>query len=536
MAEETPQAASAPSLDPDVVEATAAKIDAVKAAAPGEEAVATALDGAVPVVAPPAEKKAPSGDGKKKPSRGKGVARIIEAMEKTGAYLTDDGPTTYHYDEERGAWVPLSEQALLALAFQQDLRSSAAKRTAIVKQLQAKTYVRRLQWGRVAEYEIPCANGVVDVVTGERRPHRAEDRLERALPVAWLPEAEAKCPTWHKALATWFPPEKDGGRAGALQEFFGYICLAHAKYKRALVLFGESDTGKSVPAMVAKAMVGDEFACRISVEDMDDPVRLALIKGKALNIITEVSAEALIADGGFKTLVSTEEPIMLDGKWKQPETYVSAAKHVIVTNNLPRLNDHTAATFNRLFIIPFDVILTAADQDRDLLAQLKRELPGILRWAAEGAARLVKRGGQWPDIEASRSIMTSYRDEMNPMRQFMRERMTALKDGMTALAEIARSYNQWNMGARNTGVKGIGKLLRAAGYGSAIKVAKYNGQAITCLLGFRLMPAVTSTMMAGATTGTVDESGVEIIEAKDTTAAAAKAMDMNEEEGPEDLS
>lgn len=485
------------------------------------EAIAAAADAAKPVEPAPKKAEAPGGT-VKKGGRGKGITRIVEEMKRTGDYVTDDTGTVYRYDEGRGAFEPLSKQRLLALALAQDAKSGPSKRNAIVEQIQAATYVPKLTWGRVAESEIPCADGVLDVLTWELSPHKAERLLERSLPVAW--KGGGECPTWMKALAIWFPEKTDAGRTGALQEFFGYICLAHARYKRAAVLYGESNTGKSVPAMVAKALVGDEYTCSISVEHMDDPVRLALIKGKALNIMTEVSAEALIADGGFKTLVSTEEPIMLDAKYKPPETYISTAKHLIVTNNLPRLNDHTSATFNRLLILPLDVIIQEGDQDRELLAKLKAELPGILRWAAEGARRLVGRQGQWPDVPASRAIMTSYRDEMNPMRQFLRERMIAADDKMVPLQLLAKRFNEWNMGARNVGIKGVGKLLRAAGLGSALKVAKYDGRAITCLLGYRLAGPINDALLVGASTGTVDEGGLEVMTARENTAAGARAM------------
>ena len=60
---------------------------------------------------------------------------------------------------------------------------------------------------------------------------------------------------------------------------------------------------------------------------MDDPQRLAVIKGKALNVITEVSSDALIADGGFKTLVSTEEPVFIDEE-KLEEEHVESVEEV----------------------------------------------------------------------------------------------------------------------------------------------------------------------------------------------------------------
>ncbi len=337
--------------------------------------------------------------------------------------------------------------------------------------------------------------------------------LERSLPIRFDPAAEA--PNWCQALDVWFPADKDGGRRAALQEFFGYICLAHAKYKRALVLYGESNTGKSVPVMVAKALVGEKYTCQLGVSDMDDPTRRAVLKGKALNIMTELSADALINDGGFKTLVSTEEPIMLDQKYVAAEMYTPTSKHVIATNNLPRINDHTSATFNRLLIIPFDQEIPEKFQDRNLLDRLKQELPGILRWAADGAARLLARQGQWPEIEASNAILNQYRLEMNPMEQFVRERLERAEGGIIPTQHLAHQFNLWNIGHRNFNIGKVTNLLKKAlrSEGAVIKSTRIGGRVIRALHGYQLAREVgPKDLCAGEMTGTVDEDGDEIVE------------------------
>lgn len=468
------------------------------------EQVTEALEGAKPVEEPSKTEK------KKAPPRGKGVLKIVDDLKKAHEFITDAAGNVYKYHPENGAWEQITEQVQLAIVFNADVKSSPTKRRAVLETLKASTVVPKLKWGRVALSEIPCANGIVDVLTGEVRPHKHENMLERVLPVKWAPDAKNEL--WEKALGVWFPEEKDLGRRAALQEFFGYICLAHAKYKQALVLYGESDTGKSVPAMLAKRLVGEDYYCSLGVEDMDDPVRRALIKGKALNILTELSAEAMIADGGFKTLVSTEEPVSINAKYLAPETYVSTAKHVIVTNNLPRFNDHTSAMFNRLLIIPFTEVLPKADQDREILEEICKDLSGVLAWAAAGARRLVQRHGQWPEVEAARSIMVQFREDMNPIRQFMAERMIKKTDAATPLRDIAYQFNQWNTGGKNYGIRYVGKLLRAAGHAEGIREVHYKGRTLTCLKGFRLLDNLTVRLKVGEETETLSEGGVPISE------------------------
>jgi hypothetical protein len=102
---------------------------------------------------------------------------------------------------------------------------------------------------------------------------------------------------------------------------------------------------------------------------------------------------------------------------------------------------------------------------------------------------------------------------MNPIRQFMRERMVRVKDALTPLREIAFQFNNWNTGSKNFGIKYVGKLLRACGHKDGIKEAKVKGRVLTCLMGWRLVPAVTNSLAAKQTTGQISETGLEIFDA-----------------------
>lgn len=401
------------------------------------------------------------------PSANEIADRILEGHR----LVTDGTETVYRY--ELGPWREIRPVHLHKLALSEDgeSRSSARRRGEIVSYIRARSYDPTLKWGRVAIGEVACANGIVDVETLGLRDHQPAHYLERVLP--WRYEPGAGCPRWMDCLTDWFGESGVGGEARALQWFAGYVCLSHAKYKKALMLKGVPDSGKSLIVHVLTALVGPENRCALSVEDMDDPTRRAVLKGKALNVMTELSSSAMIADGGFKTLVSTEDAIFLDAKFKAPESYVPTAKHVIATNRLPKLNDRTEATFNRLLIVPMLRGFAEQDQNPELPAELMTEMPGILRWAIDGARSLVQAGGTWPEVPAAADLMAEYRDEVNPIGQFLREWCIENDEAAVPLEHLAKGFNRWNSGARNMGVKEVGALLRAAGLGARIKSVKY---------------------------------------------------------------
>jgi len=88
-------------------------------------------------------------------------------------------------------------------------------------------------------------------------------------------------------------------------------------------------------------------------------------------------------------------------------------------------------------------------------------MAGILRWAAGGAAKLIENGGQWPAVPAADAIMAEYRDDVNPIGQYLRECCIEEADAAVPLEALSKSYNKWNFGSRNLGVKQVGGLVRA---------------------------------------------------------------------------
>lgn len=405
------------------------------------------------------------------------------------------GPSGGVYGYNGRYWEPVTPDTLRALAFQADLRfnggaTSQKRRSEIVDYLKASNHDRDLEFARVADHEIPAHNGVIDVRTGMMRPHRAEDMLDSVLPVDY--DASEPCPDWNQVLIDWFGDtnDEDGGRARALQDFCGYVALPHARFKKALFLQGPKDCGKSLVIHVLRAFVGRQFWCTLGVEDMDDTVARAVIKHKKLNVITELSAEAMIKDGGFKTMVSTEEPIMINAKYESPISYIPLAKHVIAANTLPRINDRTSATVERLLIVPFTTQIAADKMDRSLEKTLisPRALTGFLNWCVEGAARLIERGGLFLPVPRAEELIAAMRAEANSFVAFRDELLCPDDTAEMKLAELTDEFNAWKKGSKKIDVREMGRLVRGAGI-DVTTIQNDNGGRAKGIKGWRLRQA-----------------------------------------------
>lgn len=395
----------------------------------------------------------------------------------------------YRYDGIK--WVMADKEYIrqLALAADGEANTTKDRRSEIVDYVTNKIYRDKMNWRQIEMYEVPVKNGVVDIRTMEVFEHRKQDYIQTCVP--WEFNLGAQCPTLMRCLDDYFGKDDDGEmKASAIQEFIGYCLMPHARYKKALLCVGESNCGKSIIPFLIRLILGQENIAAVGVQDMDDARKRAPLLGKLVNMLTELPSDAMIADGGFKTLVSTEEPILFDPKNLTPVVDIPICKHVIVTNTLPKINDKSKGTFNRLLLIKFNYVIPERDQDTTIWDKLRQETQGILNWAMEGAKRLYENNGQFTD--PGTEDVRKYRQDQNPMQGFIDDVCEVDEDyklggesgyrvKSTVFVERFRSYN----GQRWTPQQ-VFSQLRQLGYDVTKNQHSFPDGKFRCILGLRI--------------------------------------------------
>lgn len=375
---------------------------------------------------------------------------ISMLMTHEHAMMVDKTGRIWHYNGRFWRNVPERQLRAWALSFDSEMKPSRSRQNEAVDLAMSSTYEAEIPWRQLGPLEVPCHNGMVNVSTSEVRPHRKEDYLEAVIPHAYDPQCKPKL--WLQTLDDYFGeaaaeagcPDPDGqAKIDVIQEFFGYILLPHARYKAALICHGERDCGKSQVADVAKLLVGKGNYCVIGLDKFGDPRACAPIVGRMLNAVGDIPQDALMDDGGFKSLVSTGDAITIDPKNVHPFEYIPFCKHLICCNSLPTINDQTDAAWSRMRLVHFTRTFRRSEQKRDLIDALAREMPGILAWSVEGANRLVKNGGHFTLIGESDRMLDDARRDANPVATFIAEEMTEDGEGYTAVAEIREQFAKW---------------------------------------------------------------------------------------------
>jgi len=79
--------------------------------------------------------------------------------------------------------------------------------------------------------------------------------------------------------------------------------------------------------------------------------RRSNLEGKLLNLVTELNQNAELEDGMLKAIVSGEM-MSVEKKFQDVREIEPFAKHIILTNHMPRIRDYSDGLFRRVTIIP----------------------------------------------------------------------------------------------------------------------------------------------------------------------------------------
>lgn len=316
----------------------------------------------------------------------------------------------------------------------------------------------------VSPVMICVENGVLNPMTGELHPHAIDDRLTFSLPVEWDPEADA--PRFLAFLEAIWGMEKDyQQRLRFIQQWFGYLLYNSCKFEKFLWLEGRGANGKSVLLKIMAALVGEENTSYVMLERLSKSAARAELEGKLLNIASEMSANATMADGYLKQFTSGE-PVEADKKYRDSVSFVPRVKMACSTNTLPRLLDRSDGFARRAVIISFNRQFAEHERDVDLADKIiGEELSGILAFAVKGLRMLLDQGG-FTVPQSSLDMVKDYRTSSDGVAMFVDEHLVFDPKGtlVDVLFEAFRTFCSANVFGQCS--KGeFGRRLTALGVG-----------------------------------------------------------------------
>jgi phage/plasmid-associated DNA primase len=107
--------------------------------------------------------------------------------------------------------------------------------------------------------------------------------------------------------------------------------MGHGPYKRAYLIYGKKNSGKTTFVELMEHIVGSDGFCDVSLDKIGQIFQIALLEGKLLNLHDDMGYFTLNDTGIFKTLTGRRQHD-LERKGVQPYNATLNAVHVFTTN------------------------------------------------------------------------------------------------------------------------------------------------------------------------------------------------------------
>ncbi|MRT95428.1 phage/plasmid primase, P4 family [Xylella fastidiosa] len=278
-----------------------------------------------------------------------------------------------------------------------------------------------------------CANGTVDLRTGELSPHRREDCITRVVPLNYNPNAPA--PVFKKTLERITCEEGQAHQplSKFLQRWFGYCATGEVREQKFAVLYGDGANGKSTLLDLIMGVLGGYAGVAapgllIGNKSQQHPTAVADLFGRRMVTIHESGDGEALREDFVKRATGGDA---LKARYMYGELFEFQPTHKLqlLTNHKPVIKGQDSGIWRRIMLIPFKASFDAAEgeptrsyrylRDMGIAEKLAAEREGVLAWLVAGAVEWYKNGLNPPDIVLDAS--EEYQSEQDRVGQFIDE-------------------------------------------------------------------------------------------------------------------
>lgn len=278
---------------------------------------------------------------------------------------------------------------------------------------------------------------------GNLRAHRPEDLLAKIMNVAFDPDAE--CPIFQRFLAD-VQPDPEIRRF--LQLWTGYAITGVTAEQKLVFHFGEGGNGKSVFIDLIARMLGP-YAVSLPFASLlrDDRKRggdatpdLARLPGARFVRASEPEKGARFAEATIKSITGGEE---ITARYLNHGffDFTPQFKLTLSGNHRPSIRGQDRGIWRRILLVPWEVNIPDADQDKGLPAKLWAERSGVLNWILDGVRMWLEDGLYVP--ARVRAATDDYRSDSDPLGRFISDCIARADGEGVAAAEMYDAYKAW---------------------------------------------------------------------------------------------
>ncbi|MEM9064027.1 MAG: phage/plasmid primase, P4 family [Planctomycetota bacterium] len=292
-----------------------------------------------------------------------------------------------------------------------------------------------------AKQLLPARNGLVDVQSGMLVPATPQFFCTYHAPMDYDPGAGP--PTaWFDFLDDIF--DGDTQQMGVLQEFIGLCLTPDVRFHKMLLIVGPPRSGKGTIARVIRGLLGNQSVKGPTLSSLGGEFGLAPLLNAILAIISDARIQRGAAVGQIAERllsISGEDALTVNRKFKETITVTLQSRLIIMSNELPRLQDSSGALAQRFIVLSLKKSFLGKEDTR-LTDRLLADLPGILIWAMEGRRRLYERG-KFIQPRAGEEALGMLTELASPVSTFVKECCDLTDGAETSVTDLHGSYRAW---------------------------------------------------------------------------------------------
>ncbi len=261
-------------------------------------------------------------------------------------------------------------------------------------------------------------NTLYNPITGEFKEHIPDIVTVNRIPNDYNPEADT---SEIQKLMLSFVCE-DEKLLNVLMEYIGYIFYPGTDFEKCMIITGERDNGKStLTNYLREDIVGVDNTSNVPLEDFNDKFATYDLRGKMLNVSSELNGGYISDTAKFKQIISGDT-IRVQLKMKNSVNIRPTAKHIFSTNDMVNFKDPTGAITKRIMIMPFRNNFSAGSKKRDPLfkekLKKKENIEGFIKLAMDRLNVLMDRG-YFEITDEMADILNNFDKDNNPILVFL---------------------------------------------------------------------------------------------------------------------
>ena len=184
-------------------------------------------------------------------------------------------------------------------------------------------------------------NTLYNPITGEFKEHTPDTVTVNRIPNDYNPEADT---SEIQKLMLSFVCE-DEKLLNVLMEYIGYIFYPGTDFEKCMIITGERDNGKStLTNYLREDIVGVDNTSNVPLEDFNDKFATYDLRGKMLNVSSELNGGYISDTAKFKQIISGDT-IRVQLKMKNSVNIRPTAKHIFSTNDMVNFKDPTGGYY-----------------------------------------------------------------------------------------------------------------------------------------------------------------------------------------------